>query len=70
VNYRRDNEQLAFVVEGELEVDLNDEQLDVGTRCIVHIPPGATHEFVAPHGALIILAQDKNVEAPSAADAA
>jgi quercetin dioxygenase-like cupin family protein len=66
-NYRRDNEQFAFVIEGELEVDLNDEQLDVRAYCIVHIPPGTRHELVAPQGALIVLAQDKGAADPPAA---
>lgn len=63
-NYRRDNEQFAFVIEGELHVELNDERLAARAYCIVHIPPGARHEFVAPEGALIVLAQDKSVGDP------
>jgi quercetin dioxygenase-like cupin family protein len=64
-NYRRDNEQLAFVIEGELEVELNEEHLQVNRRCIVHIPPGARHELVAPEGALIVLAQDRSDPPPA-----
>jgi quercetin dioxygenase-like cupin family protein len=58
-NYRRDNEQIVFVVDGELEVDLGDQQLEVAKRCVLHIPPGTTHEIEAPRGARIVIAQDK-----------
>jgi quercetin dioxygenase-like cupin family protein len=64
-NYRRDNEQFAFVVEGELEVDMNDEQLEVRKRCILHVPPGTNHELIAPDGALIVLVQDKSAGDPA-----
>ena len=60
-------EEVYEVIEGELEVDLNDEQLDVRAYCIVHIPPGTRHELVAPQGALIVLAQDKGAADPPAA---
>jgi quercetin dioxygenase-like cupin family protein len=59
-NYRKDNEQLVFVVEGALEAKLEDEPLLVGERCILHVPAGARHELAAPHGALVVLAQDKH----------
>jgi quercetin dioxygenase-like cupin family protein len=62
-NYRLENEQLAFVVDGELEVDLNDEELELRKRCVLHIPPGVRHELVAPGGALIVLAQDRGLGA-------
>ena len=58
-NYRRDNEQIVFVVEGELEADLEDQQLDVAKRCVLHIPPGTVHEIAAPRGARVVIAQDK-----------
>jgi quercetin dioxygenase-like cupin family protein len=58
-NYRRDNEQLVFVVEGELEAHLDDEPLMVNERCILHVPAGTRHELDAPHGAIVVIAQDK-----------
>ena len=58
-NYRLDNEQLVFVVEGDLEVDLDDEPIVVKKRCMLHLPPGTRHELHAPQGALIVLAQDR-----------
>jgi quercetin dioxygenase-like cupin family protein len=62
-NYRRDNEQLAFIVDGELEIDLNDEEVEAAKHCVVHLPPGTQHELVAPHGAVIVLAQDRGLAA-------
>ena len=64
-NYRRDNEQLAFVVEGALEAELEDEALVVHERCIVHIPAGTRHKLRAPEGALVVIAQDKGNPANS-----
>ena len=61
-NYRRDNEQLAFVVEGSLEVELGEEHLEVPQRRILHVTAGMRHQFVAPEGALVLLAQDKRIE--------
>lgn len=58
-NYRRDNEQLVFVVEGELDVDLGDEHVTVSKRCILHVPPGTRHELYAAAGAIVLIAQDK-----------
>jgi quercetin dioxygenase-like cupin family protein len=58
-NYRKDNEQLVFAAEGELDVDLEEEHLVLPRRCLLHIPKGTRHELVAPHGALIVIAQDK-----------
>jgi quercetin dioxygenase-like cupin family protein len=60
-NYRRDNEQLVFVVEGELEANLQDERLVVNERCILHMPAGTRHELSAPHGAIVLIAQDRNI---------
>lgn len=57
-NYRRYNEQLAFVVEGELELDLEEDHLTAGRRCVLHIPAGVRHELYAPNGALVVVAQD------------
>jgi quercetin dioxygenase-like cupin family protein len=61
-NYRKDNEQLVFTAEGELEVQLGEESLDVPQYCVLHLPPGARHEIVAPTGATIVIAQDKGAE--------
>ena len=63
-NYRRDNEQLVFVVEGELDVDLADEHLIVSERCLLHVPAGMRHELNAPHGAVVVIAQDKHSDQP------
>ena len=60
-NYRADNEQLVFAAEGELEVMLEDEPLTLAQYCVLHLPPGAQHELVAPHGATIVVAQDRGV---------
>jgi quercetin dioxygenase-like cupin family protein len=63
-NYRRDNEQIVFVAEGELDVDLEEEHhLVVHRRCLLHLPRGTRHELTAPGGALLVIAQDKGVEA-------
>jgi quercetin dioxygenase-like cupin family protein len=59
-NYRHDNEQMAFVVEGALEADLEAGPVSVGKRCLLHLPPATRHTLTAPDGALIVLAQDKN----------
>jgi quercetin dioxygenase-like cupin family protein len=58
-NYRRDNEQIVFVAEGELDVELHEEHIVVPLRCLLHIPAGAQHELTAPHGAIVVIAQDK-----------
>ena len=58
-NYRRDNEQLAFVIEGELDAELDDEPLSVSARCMLHVPAGTHHELWAPHGATVLIAQDR-----------
>ncbi len=52
------NEQLAFVVEGGLEVNLAGQMLRVSERCLLHVPPGMPHALTAPHGALVVIAQD------------
>jgi quercetin dioxygenase-like cupin family protein len=59
-NYRRDNEQLAFVVDGALEADIAEDEVTVRRRCLVHLPAGTRHTLTAPEGALIVLAQDKS----------
>jgi len=64
-NYRRDNEQLVFVVEGELEARLDDEPHVVNERCILHVPAGMRHELNAPHGAIVLIAQDKRSDPPA-----
>jgi quercetin dioxygenase-like cupin family protein len=58
-NYRRDNEQLVFVVEGELDARLDEELVTVTRRCMLHVPPGTRHELYAPDGAIVVIAQDK-----------
>jgi quercetin dioxygenase-like cupin family protein len=58
-NYRRDNEQIVFVAEGEIEALVDDEPLEVGRHCVLHIPPAMRHELAAPHGALVVIAQDQ-----------
>lgn len=58
-NYRRDNEQLVFVVEGELDVDLGDEHVTVAKHCILHVPPGTRHELYAAEGAIVLITQDR-----------
>jgi mannose-6-phosphate isomerase-like protein (cupin superfamily) len=58
-NYRKDNEQLVFAAEGDLEVLFDEDSLDVPQYCVLHLPPGTHHEIVAPHGAVIVIAQDK-----------
>ena len=58
-NYRKDNEQLVFAAEGELEVLLDEEPLALLQYSVLHLPPGTRHELVAPHGARIVIAQDK-----------
>ena len=58
-NHRPGNEQLVFVVEGEIEADLGDTQLTVNRHCILHLPPGTQHELYAPREAVIVLAQDQ-----------
>lgn len=58
-NYRRDNEQLVFVVSGDLEIELEDEHLEVRSRSMLHLPAGTRHELYAPHEAVVVLVQDK-----------
>jgi quercetin dioxygenase-like cupin family protein len=59
-NYRRDNEQIVFVVEGELEAELENELLAITRRCILHLPPGAQHELRACGPTIAVVAQDKH----------
>lgn len=60
-NYRKDNEQLVFAAEGDLEVLLEEEPLEMQQYSVLHLPPGMRHEIVAPHGAVIVIAQDKGL---------
>jgi quercetin dioxygenase-like cupin family protein len=60
-NYRRDNEQIVFAAEGELQVTLEQDSLPLPQYCVLHIPPAMRHELVAPYGAVIVIAQDKDV---------
>jgi quercetin dioxygenase-like cupin family protein len=61
-NYRRDNDQLVFVIEGDIEVDLDEEPVSVLQRKHLHLPAGTRHELYAPEGALVLLAQDRHTE--------
>ncbi len=58
-NYRRDNEQFVFVIEGELEVELEDEETALRERCLLHVPQGARHELHATCETRVVIAQDK-----------
>ncbi len=58
--HAHDNEQLTFVVSGMLQAELEGESLSVAERCMLHVPPGMRHTLAAPHGALIIVAQDNH----------
>jgi quercetin dioxygenase-like cupin family protein len=68
-NYRQHNEQLVFAVEGELEVRIDEENVSVGRRCMLHVPPGTRHELYAPEGAIVLIAQDKRGPGAPAAPA-
>lgn len=52
------NEQFTFVAEGELEAQLDDQRLQVGGRCALHVPAGTAHSLAAPRGALVVTVQD------------
>lgn len=52
------NEQFTFIVEGDLEADLDGERLRVGERCALHVPAGLKHSLAAPRGALAVTVQD------------
>jgi quercetin dioxygenase-like cupin family protein len=58
-NYRRDNEQLLFVIEGGIEADLQDQVVEVGPRSVVHLPAGTRHTVQALDDTLLLIAQDK-----------
>lgn len=62
-NYRRDNEQFVFVVDGGLEGTLEDEDVSVNRRCLLHLPAGTRHEIHAPQSAVIVIAQDRREDA-------
>ena len=53
------NEQFTFVVEGELDAELEDEPMRVDERCMLHVPAGMAHALLAPRGAVVVIAQDK-----------
>jgi len=57
--HAHDNEQFTFVAEGALEADLAGERVEVRERCLLHVPPGVPHALRAPHGALLVIAQDR-----------
>ena len=59
-NYRRDNEQLLFVIEGEVEVDVDDSVATAGKRCAVHLPAGTRHTVSALEDTLLLIAQDRH----------
>ncbi len=52
------NEEFTFVVEGELEAELEGERLQAGARCALHVPAGVAHSLAAPRGALVVTVQD------------
>jgi quercetin dioxygenase-like cupin family protein len=56
------NEQLTFVVQGQLEAEIDGAAVQIRERCMLHIPAGVQHELVAPSGALIVTAQDNGRE--------
>ncbi len=57
--HAHENEQLTFVIEGELQAELEGEPMRVTERCLLHVPAGAAHALAAPHGALVVIAQDR-----------
>ncbi len=57
--HAHDNEQFAFVAEGTLETELESGRMTVNERCLLHVPKGMAHALTAPHGALVVVAQDK-----------
>ena len=69
-NYRRDNEQFAFVVQGALAAELDGELVSVARNCLLHLPPAIRHMLSAPDGAVIVLAQDKNETSEDRAEGA
>jgi quercetin dioxygenase-like cupin family protein len=57
--HAHDNEQFTFVAEGTLEAGLEGERLQVGERCMLHVPAGMAHALAAPRGAVVVIAQDR-----------
>jgi len=56
--HAHDNEQFTFVARGALAAELNGERLPVNERCLLHVPPRMPHALSAPHGAVVVIAQD------------
>jgi quercetin dioxygenase-like cupin family protein len=57
--HAHDNEQLTFVVEGAIEARITDDAMEVREHCLLHVPAGALHAIAAPHGATLVIAQDR-----------
>ena len=60
--HAHDNEQFTFVAEGALHAELADESFVVNERCMLHAPAGVRHTLRAPHGATVVIAQDRRTE--------
>jgi quercetin dioxygenase-like cupin family protein len=54
-----DNEQFTFVAEGRLDAELEGECMPVNASCMLHVPAGMAHALTAPHGAIVVTAQDR-----------
>jgi len=52
------NEQFTFVIEGSLQIELDDARESVGRHCALHVPAGLRHRISAPQGARIVTVQD------------
>lgn len=52
------NEQFTFVVEGALIIEIDGEELPLGTHCVAHIPSGLPHRILADGDALVVTLQD------------
>lgn len=59
--HAHNNEQFAFVAEGMLEAELESNRMPVNERCLLHVPSGIAHTLAAPHGALLVITQDKRL---------
>jgi quercetin dioxygenase-like cupin family protein len=57
--HAHDNEEFTFVVKGEVEARIADDTAQVHERCLLHVPPGVMHGLIAPHGATLVIAQDR-----------
>jgi quercetin dioxygenase-like cupin family protein len=52
------NEQFTFVVEGEIDADIDGHRLSVGELCALHVPAGLRHSLTARRAALAVTVQD------------